>query len=107
MQRGDLVSIALQGDFGKPRPALVIQSSLFAHHTSVSVLLTTSTLVDAPLMRVTLAPSSVNGLQKTSQVMVDKAMTVKRDKIGTTIGHLDAEAMLAVTRSLAVFFAIA
>lgn len=39
--------------------------------------------------------------------MVDKAMSVKRDKIGTVIGQLDAETMLRVTRSLAVFFAIA
>jgi mRNA interferase MazF len=39
--------------------------------------------------------------------MVDKAMSVNRDKIGATIGHLDAEAMLPVTRALAVFFVIA
>lgn len=103
MKRGDLVTIALPGDFGKPRPALVIQ---FDQTGTVTVLLVSGTLVDAPLIRTTIEPTPTNGLRKQSQVMVDKAMSVKRDRIGTTIGHLDAEAMLAITRALAVFFAI-
>ncbi|KQR80256.1 type II toxin-antitoxin system PemK/MazF family toxin [Sphingomonas sp. Leaf343] len=107
MNRGDLVTIALPGDFGKPRPALIIQSDQFDQTGTVTVLLVSGTLVDAPLIRTTIDPTSANGLRKRSQVMVDKAMSVKRDKIGATIGRLDAEAMLAVTRALAVFFAIA
>lgn len=107
MKRGDLVTIALPGDFGKPRPALIIQSDQFDQTGTVTVLLVSGTLVDAPLIRTTIAPTSTNGLRKPSQVMVDKAMSVKRDKIGATIGRLDVEPMLAITRALAVFFAIA
>lgn len=107
MKRGTLVTIALSGDFGKPRPALIIQSDQFNETGSVTVLLVSATLVDAPLIRITVEPSQMNGLNKRSQVMVDKAMTVRRDKIGATIGHLEAETMLSVTRSLAVFLAIA
>lgn len=107
MNRGDLVTIALPGDFGKPRPALIIQSDQFDQTGTVTVLLVSGTLVDAPLIRTTIDPTPANGLRKRSQVMVDKAMSVKRDKIEATIGHLDAEAMVAVTRALAVFFAIA
>jgi mRNA interferase MazF len=107
MQRGDLVSVAIQGDFGKPRPALVIQSSLFANHTSVTVLLTTSTLVDAPLMRVTVQASASNGLEKTSQIMIDKAMTLKREKIGSVLGCVNADELTQVERGLAVFLGIA
>jgi len=107
VKRGDLVTIALSGDFGKPRPALIIQSDQFAETGTVTVLLISSTLVDAPLIRTTIEPTLANGLRARSQIMVDKAMSVKRDKIGATIGSLDAEAMLAVTRALAVFFAIA
>nr|WP_259646020.1 type II toxin-antitoxin system PemK/MazF family toxin [Pseudomonas ficuserectae] len=40
----------MQGDFGKPRPALVIQANQFSEHTSVTVLPVTSTLVAAPLL---------------------------------------------------------
>ena len=104
--RGDLVTIAMQGDFGKPRPALVVQANQFSEHGSVTVLPVTSTLNAAPLLRVTVQPSAENGLQKPSQVMVDKAMTVKRDRIGPAIGTIEDEAMLSVTRSLAVFFGL-
>lgn len=104
--RGDLVTIAMQGDFGKPRPALVIQADLFDEHATVTVLLVSSTLVDAPLFRITVEPSAGNGLQKPSQVMVDKAMTVKRDKLGQAFGRLDADAMVEVERSLAVFLGV-
>ena len=107
MKRGDLVTIALQGDFNKPRPALVIQSDQFDQTDTVTVLLVSGTPVDAPLIRTTIEPTPTNGLRKRSQVMVDKAMSVKRDKIGAIIGRLDAEAMVGVTRAVAVFFAIA
>lgn len=106
MRRGDLVTIALPGDFGKPRPALVIQSDRFDEAGTVTMLLLSGTLIDAPLIRIAIEPTPANGLRKRSQVMVDKAMTVRRDKIGDTIGALDDAAMLAVTRGLAVFLAI-
>jgi len=105
--RGDLVTIAVQGDFGKPRPALVIQANQFSEHASTTVLPITSTLVAAPLLRITVQPSAENGLQQTSQVMVDKAMTVRCDKVGPVVGRIDADAMVEVERCLAVFLGIA
>lgn len=107
MMRGDFVTIAMQGDFGKPRPALVIQAEQFNEHATVTVLLVTGTLVAAPLLRVTVQPSADNGLQKPSQVMVDKTMTVKRDKLGQPFGRIDANALIEVERCLAVFLGIA
>ena len=107
MMHGDLVTIVMQGDFGKPRPALVIQANQFSEHASTTVLPITSTLVAAPLLRVTVQPSTENGLQKPSQVMVDKAMTVKRGKVGPAFGHIDADALVEVERCLAVFLGIA
>jgi mRNA interferase MazF len=107
MMRGDFVTIAMQGDFGKPRPALVIQADQFGEHATVTVLPTTSTLVAAPLFRITIQPNAENGLQKPSQVMVDKAMTVKREKVGQAFGRIDADAMIEVERCLAVFLGIA
>ena len=73
MMRGDFVTIAMQGDFGKPRPALVIQADQFSEHATVTVLPVTSTLIAAPLFRMTVQPSAENGLRKPSQVMVDKS----------------------------------
>lgn len=107
MNRGDFVTIALQGDFGKPRPALIIQSDQFSEQATVTVLPVSSSLVDAPLFRVMVHPDAGNRLQKPSQVMVDKAMTVKRDKLGDAFGSAGDEVMLEVERCLAVFLGIA
>lgn len=107
MKRGDLVTISVQGDFGKPRPALVIQADQFADHATVTVLLVSGTLVDAPLLRVIIAPNEANGLRKPSQVMVDKAMTLARAKAGEVFGRLREEQMVEVSRCLAVFLGIA
>jgi mRNA interferase MazF len=107
MKRGDFVTIALQGDFGKPRPALVIQSDHFDGHPTVTVLLVSSTLVDAPLLRVTVEPDDINGLRAASQIMIDKTMTVIRKKVGGSFGKLDAELLLKIERNLALFLGIA
>ena len=105
--RGDFVTISLQGDFGKPRPALVIQADQFNEHATVAVLPVTGTMVAAPLLRVTVQPEAGNGLQKPSQVMVDKAMTVKRDKVGPAFGRIEPDTLVEVERCLAVFLGIA
>ena len=107
MRRGDVVTVAAPGDYGKPRPALVIQSDLFEELPSVTLCLVTSALRDTPIFRITIDPSPTNGLQRVSQIQVDKIMTVAREQIGAVIGRLDDAAMLKVNRSLAVFVGIA
>jgi mRNA interferase MazF len=107
MRRGDLVTVALPGDVGKSRPALVIQSDQFSGTASATVLLLSGTLVDASLIRLTVDPSTENGLRKPSQIMVDKTMTVMRDRLGTPFGRLEDALMIAVTRSLALFLGFA
>lgn len=105
--RGDLIVIALQGDFGKPRPALVIQSDLFSEHPTITVLPVTSDIRDAPLVRLTVQPTPENGLRAASQIMVDKAHTVAREKASQKIGRLDSALMVAVNRALALFLGFA
>lgn len=107
MKRGEVVTVALSGDFGKPRPALVIQADQFANTGTLTVLLISGTLVDAPLMRIDVDPSSDNGLRKPSQIMIDKTMTLKRERVGQVLGQLDDGAMLSVSRALAVFVGLA
>ena len=107
MKRGELVSIALQGDYGKPRPALVIQSDLFSEHPSVTILPVTSELRRAPLFRIEVEPTAENGLKKISQVMVDKAQSVPREKVGESFWRLDDAKMVAINRALAVWLGFA
>lgn len=107
MRRGDLVTVALQGDQGKPRPGLVIQADPFADLPAVTVLPITSTLLEAPLLRIAVAPTPQNGLTQPSQIMVDKPQTPGRARVGPVIGHLDDVTLLAVDRRLAVFLGLA
>jgi mRNA interferase MazF len=107
MRRGDLAPVALPGEFGKPRPALVVQSDHFEDHPTVTVLPLTSSLREAPLLRIMLRPDSANGLRSTSQVMIDKAMTVRREKLGDVFGRVAVDAMLEIERRLALFLGIA
>jgi mRNA interferase MazF len=107
MKRGELVTIALQGDYGKPRPALVIQADLFAQHPSVTVLPVTSDLRQAPIFRIEVEPTAGNGLKNLSQIMVDKIQSVSTDKIGATFGRMDDATMLTVNRALAVWLGFA
>ena len=106
ISRGDLVVAAFPGDYGKPRPALVIQSDGFNQLQSVTVLPLTSDLYPAVLVRIDVAPTESNGLQRRSHIMVDKAATISRSKIGRRIGRLDTETMGAVGLALAQFFDI-
>jgi len=103
VKRGDVVTVAMSGDFGKPRPKLVVQSNNFEDTGTVTVLLVTSIAIDAPLLRVPVLPDPENGLAQSSWVMIDKAMSVKRDRVGRVIGRVREETMLTVTRNLAVF----
>ena len=102
MRRGDLVTVASPGAHGKPRPTLVIQSDLFDEHPSVTILPVTGEQRDTPLFRIDVAPTGANGLRKPSQIMVDKAQTIPREKLGEAFGRLEDDRMLAVTRALAL-----
>lgn len=105
MRRGDIVTVALAGDYGKPRPALVIQSDLFDDHPSLTVLPITSHLVEAPLLRIGIGPES--GVERPSQIQIDKPQTPRRERIGAVIGRTDKATLRAVNRALAVFLGLA
>jgi len=107
MKRGDLVLVATPGDYGKPRPALVIQSELFSEHPSVTICLLTSHLQQTPLFRHGVEPSPDNGLSTPSQIQIDKIMTVPRHKVGQVIGRLTDKQLFEITRLLALWIGIA
>lgn len=107
MTRGDLITVAVSGDYGKPRPALVIQSDSLLETDSVLVSLLTTTQREAPLYRLSLAADESTGLREPSQVMVDKIMAVRRDRCGAPFGRIDDAALLALGPLLAFVVGIA
>src|SRR4030088_2398807 len=83
MKRGDVVTVAAAGDYGKPRPAVIVQTDALPDtHASVGVCQMTSECTDAHDFRVTVEPTPKNGLRVTSQVMADKPVTIRRERIG-------------------------
>jgi len=107
VKRGDIVIVVAPGDFGKPRPAVVVQSDLFNDtHSSIVVCLLTTDVVDAPLFRVTVEPTRENGLRERSQIMVDKIVALRRDRIDRRAGALDAGTLLRVNRFLAFWLGL-
>ena len=106
MKRGDLVTIALSGDYGKPRSALVVQSDDFDATDSVTLLLITSTLRDASYLRINIEPTEINGLRKPSQVQIDRLMSTRRDRVGAVFGTVGAKLMLDVDRQLLAFLGL-
>ena len=98
-QRGDIVAVSIQGDYGKPRPALVIQSDLLEGLQSVVLCPITSELRDATF-RVTVEPNPANGLRVLSQVMADKISTLPRNKLSEPFGRLDDDRTKAGERAL-------
>jgi mRNA interferase MazF len=106
IRRGDLVLAAIPGDYGKLRPVLVLQDDAFDAVPSVTVLPLTSDLLEFPLVRLNVDATSENGLQRRSQIMVDKAGTVRRDKIGRQIGRLDPVTMRAASTALRKFLGL-
>jgi mRNA interferase MazF len=107
MNRGDLVTVALPGAYGKPRPAVVIQADRFSHLGSITLLPFTSDLLPAEIFRIMIDPTAENGLQSPSQVMADKCSTLPLTKVGAVFGRLDDNAMGRIDRALAAFLGFA
>jgi mRNA interferase MazF len=103
MKRGDLVTVAVSGDYGKPRPALIIQADAFHAIPSVTIAPLTGEIYEAPLLRITVPAGGGSGLRKVSQVMVDKITTVPRSKLGQRIGSVEASTLHAVNQAIKGF----
>jgi mRNA interferase MazF len=104
----DLVTVAATGDYGKPRPAVVVQTDAFpSSHASVVVCQLTSELVDAPDFRVTIDLRPENGLRFISQVMADKPVAIRRARIGQKIGRLGNQDMARLNAALAFVLGLA
>ena len=108
MRRGDLVIVAFPGDYGKVRPAVIIQDDAFSESFgSVIACPFTSLSAQHQAARVSVVATASNGLQIDSTIMVEKIAAVPRNKIARVIGHLDEKTMTRLDQSLAVLLGLA
>jgi mRNA interferase MazF len=107
LSRGDIVAVALQGDLGKPRPAIIIQDDAFQLLNSLTVIPLTTAISQSPLLRVPIAPTPGNGLRAPSEAMVDKISTLPTPKVGPRIGTLDQSTLALLDAALVRFLGLA
>lgn len=106
MIRGQIWTIAGAGLASKPRSALIIQDDHYALD-SVTVVMLTSTLLDAPLYRVRVPATNESGLTRDRDVMIDKIMTIRRSNLQDRVGDVPPTVMTEVERLLLVLLGIA
>ena len=107
LRRGDLVIVAAAGDYGKPRPAVVVQSNAIPEsHASIVICPMTSELAEVDF-RITVEPGPGIGLRVRSQIMADKPVTIRRERIGRQIGRLGAAEMSRLNVALALVMGLA
>ncbi|MBA3810055.1 MAG: type II toxin-antitoxin system PemK/MazF family toxin [Caulobacteraceae bacterium] len=108
MRRGDVVTVAVGGDYGKPRPAVIVQTdALPDKHASVVICPMTSDVSAKSDFRVTVEPNSDNGLRFPSQVMADKPVTIRRERLGLRIGRLNPAEQAKLNTALAFVLGLA
>ncbi len=102
MRRGDVVLVAAAGDYGKPRPAVVVSSNaLLDFNPSVAVCQLTSTIGEREDFRIAIYPSVLNGLRLRSVVMIEKPLSLRQSRVSVHIGKLSDDDMERVNAALA------
>ncbi len=108
MTRGEIWTASAGGGYaGKPRPVVVVQDDRFDATASITVCAFTTDPTEAPLLRLRIDPSEVNGLREPSHLMIDKVTTIPRSRLGERVGRLNDDDMLRLARSLVVFLGLA
>ncbi len=102
MNRGDIVLVAAAGEFGKPRPALIIQSDNAFSTGYYTYLPITTDLLRVPNIRIPISPTAANGLRFESEIMVDMIQTSSLPKFRPSIGAADRETLALVQKALSV-----
>lgn len=107
MRRGELWTVAGGVYAAKPRPAVVVQDDVFELTDSVTVAPLTTTLTDAPFLRLRIPADGIAGLAQDSDVMVDKLTTVRRSNVQVRIGRLSSQQMVELERLMMTFLGMA
>lgn len=107
MRRGEIWTVSAVGYAGKPRPAVIVQDDRFDATASVTICVFTTDATEAPLFRLPIEPSAGNRLRSVSRLMVDKLVTVSRERMGERIGRLDDQDVVRLNRAVLVFLGLA
>jgi mRNA interferase MazF len=107
VSRGDVVLAAAAGDYGKPRPWLVVQTDVYNHSARpASILACPFTTHDEPATYRIAMDLPSGDSQRRSWLMVDKLMAIKRERIGTKITTASSQQLAAVEGAMAALLGL-
>lgn len=86
---------------------MIVQDDVFELTESVTVAPLTTTLTDAPLLRLRVPVGGLTGLTQESEVMVDKLTTMRRSNVQVRIGRLSSQQMVELERLMMTFLGMA
>jgi mRNA interferase MazF len=105
--RGDVVLMVVPTGLGRPRPGIVVQGSESTTGLStIFVCPVSSDLQDRLPLRPMIEVAPENGLRLRSQIMTDKLVALRRDRIRRVIGRIDAETSEQLDRALMVLLGL-
>ena len=108
MKRGDVVLVVVPSELGRPRPGVIVQADEFNKDlTTVFVCPVSSDVQEKLPLRPIIEAKPSNGLRLRSQIMTDKMIALRRDRIRQTIGHIDKETSEQLDRALLVVLGLA
>ena len=86
---------------------MIVQDDVLELTESVTVAPLTTTLTDAPLLRLRIPAGGLATLAQDSDVMVDKLTTVRRSNVQVRIGRLSSQQMVELERLMMTFLGMA
>ena len=107
MKRGDLVTVAAPGDYGKPRPAVIVQTNAARGQCFRRYLPNDLRDCRGPGFPHHSRTYQKNGLRACSQIMADKPVTIRRERVGHRIGSLDERDVSRLNVALAFVMGLA
>jgi len=102
VKRGDVVLVLVPGELGRPRPGVIVQADEFKDLSTVFVCPVSSDVQEKLPLRPIMEARSSNGLRLRSQIMTDKMISLRHDRIRSVIGHIDAKTSEELDRALLV-----
>jgi mRNA interferase MazF len=106
LRRGDIVIVA-HGEFGRPRPAIVVQANELGEDTTTVLVCPITSLVTERLpVRPIIEPDEKSGLRARSQIMTDKMFAVRRERVRQVIGAIGANSTDQLASALLVVLGV-
>ena len=107
MKRGDVVLAVVPSELGRPRPGVIVQADEFKDLSTVFICPVTSDVQERLPLRPIIEARPSNGLRLRSQIMTDKMIALRQDRVRQVIGHIDSETSEQLDRALLVVLGLA